>query len=320
MVAGAAFTCGGLVILMGDVLMRPLEWSQYHLLTVLTVFGVIASGHLMATAASARSFIAALGFGVLFLSGTGLVVYQSVGRQAEVSDVRAADAEAVNEAIAAKSADLHKARARFADAERMVEKEMNGERCLSRCKDWKTRATEVRAHIQVLEGEIAALGPRKPVNAKAEKMAEVAALFGWDRGRAQAALTLLEPFLWTLFFEIGSIVSLGYAFRSGPRPANDNRPADTFRQTDFPKLTVAETESVSQFLAPESGQIIQFPARHPVISALEKAGGSVESNRQLAEIMGVTEGEASKRVDEVRDQLEIVRCGKWTRISLRRVA
>jgi len=299
------------------MLMTPWDWSTYHVLTILTVFGVIASGHLMASAASARSFLAALGFGLLFLSGTGLVVYNSVGRQAEVSMTKAADAEAVNAALAAKGAELEKARQRFADAERMVEREMTGERCASRCKDWKQRAAEVRSHITVLEGQITALGPRKVADAKAERMARIAALFGADPAQAEAAFILLEPFLWTVFFEFGAIVSLGFAFAPVRRPANDNRPADTFRQTDFPKLTVAESESVSQFLAPE---IVQFPAPHPVIAALRKAGGSVDSNRQLAQLMGVTEGEASKRVDEVRDQLAIDREGKWTRISLRRIA
>lgn len=65
----------------------------------------------------------------------------------------------------------------------------------------------------------------------------------------------------------------------------------------------------------------RFPApandTHPVIEALERVGGSVESNRQLAQLMRVTDGESSKRVAEVVDRLEIVRDGKQTRIALR---
>lgn len=56
---------------------------------------------------------------------------------------------------------------------------------------------------------------------------------------------------------------------------------------------------------------------HPVIEALQRAGGSVESNRQLAQLMQVTDGESSKRVAEVADRLAIVRDGKQTRIALR---
>lgn len=75
--------------------------------------------------------------------------------------------------------------------------------------------------------------------------------------------------------------------------------------------------SVSQF--PTIAARFPVPANdaHPVIEALERAGGSVESNRQLAQLMRVTDGESSKRVAEVIDRLEIVRDGKQTRIALR---
>lgn len=224
--AGVAFTAGGLTILLGDVLTKPEQWTSYHALTILTVFGTIAAGHLLVDAGRARHFLAAVGFLLLFLSGTGLVVYQSVGRQAETSDAKALDAETSNGLIAAKSVDLAKAKTRFDEATRMADAEMRGERCGPRCKDWRQRATEVQALVSQLESEIRALGPQKPVAPKAEKMAAVAALFGADQQKAKAALMLLEPFLWTLFFEIGSIVSLGFAFRSSGMkfriPANQN--------------------------------------------------------------------------------------------------
>lgn len=56
-----------------------------------------------------------------------------------------------------------------------------------------------------------------PVAPKAEKMAAVAATFGADKAQAKATLMLIEPFAYTLFFELGSIISLGYGFggRSG---------------------------------------------------------------------------------------------------------
>lgn len=224
--AGVAFTAGGLTILLGDVLTKPEAWTSYHALTILTVFGTIAAGHLLVDAWRARHVLAALGFFVLFLSGTGLVVYQSVGRQAETTDAKVLDAEASNLMLAAKGSDLAKAKVRFDEANRMADSEMRGERCGPRCKDWRQRATEVAALIAQIEGEIRALGPQKPVAPKAEKMASVAELFGFDHAKAKAALMLLEPFLWTLFFEIGSIVSLGFAFRSSGIvvnvPANQN--------------------------------------------------------------------------------------------------
>lgn len=60
--------------------------------------------------------------------------------------------------------------------------------------------------------------------------------------------------------------------------------------------------------------------RHPVIRALEQAGGSVASNKELAEIMGVTPPESSKRVREVESLLNIKREGRDKRIALKRRA
>lgn len=304
--AGAAFSAGGLTILMGDVLLTPYAWTSYHALTILTVFGTIAAGHLMVDAWRFRHLLSTLGFLVLFMSGTGLVVYQSVGRQAETTDAKVFDAEASNMALASKGADLAKAKQRFDDANRMADNEMRGERCGPRCKDWRQRATEVQALISQTEREIAALGPQKPVAPKAEKMAAVAALFGADPNKAKAALMLLEPFLWTLFFEIGSIVSLGFAFRSRVSisvPANDTAP---------PPVTRKPLPTIS------SGQLLSFQG-HKVLRALESEKAPV-SNARLAELLGETEGEASKSWREVSEYLDVGKQGKELRIALKRSA
>lgn len=70
-------------------------------------------------------------------------------------------------------------------------------------------------------------------------------------------------------------------------------------------------------LAPASN-VLAFP--HPVVSALQSAGGTVSSNQELATLMGVTEGEASKRVEEVRHLLTLRREGKRLVISLKSAA
>lgn len=309
--AGVAFTVGGLTILLGDVLAKPELWTSYHALTILTVFGTIAAGHLLGDAWRAKRGLAVIGFLILFASGTGLVVYQSVGRQAETTDAKVLDAEASNMLLASKGADLAKAKGRFDEANRMADAEMRGERCGPRCKDWRQRAKEVQALVSQIEGEIRALGPQKPVAPKAEKMAAVAALFGADQQKAKAALMLLEPFLWTLFFEIGSIVSLGFAFRSNGSvaakvsiPANDVSPPPPPSRKPIP--------SVSQF------PVVDFQ-KHKVLKALERQKGPV-SNAQLAELLGETEGEASKSWREVSEHLEIGRQGKELRIALKRTA
>jgi hypothetical protein len=208
--AGVAFTGGALYILLEDTV-RNHHWTMEHALSVLTVFGAIASGHLASAAWPARK-VAAAGFVLLFVAATALTVYNSVGRQAETTETKTLDAEATNKALASKGAELERARQRLSDANDAADRETSDKRCGQKCKDWKLRATEVQANIGKLEGEIQALGPAKPVQPKASKGAQILAIFGFDEAKAKAALILLEPFFNTLLFEVGAIVSLGYAF------------------------------------------------------------------------------------------------------------
>lgn len=275
--AGLAFTAGGLTILLGEALMRPLEWSSYQWLTILTVFGTIAAGHLMAEAGRARHLFSTVGFLALFLAGTGLVVYSSVGRQVEAAAVSMFSAEDVNNRLASKHVELAAARDRLAYAESQFESEQTGQRCLDRCKRWEKTASDRRIVVRAIEAEIASLGPQKPVNAQADAMADIAALFGLNKQKTVAALILLAPFLTTLFFEIGSIVSLGYAF--APR--------------------VSATVSAPETVPGGGGKALRLVAKPDpdtvVVKRILHSNPGI-SNDELAALMDVTKGEASKRV------------------------
>ena len=321
-IAGLAFTAGALTILLGPALLTPLEWSSYHVLTIISVFGTTAAGHLLADAGFKHP-IAGLGFLVLFLGGTALVVANSVGRQAATFEESTLSAEATNAAIADKSEDLKQARARKVYADAQVQRETSRGGCGRSCKDWKTNASDVAIVIGQLERDIAALGPKKPVNAKAERMAEMAALFGVSKAKAQAMFVLLEPLLNCLFFELGSIVSLGFAFRQGKRPvlvaANDCPSVADNRQTSFPvefQLPEPPEPPKGKRRKPFPKEVIEF-RNHPVVKALRDVGGSVTSHRQLAELLGIDEGAATRRRQEVEDLLEVTRHGKQLRIALR---
>lgn len=75
-IAGCAFAAGGLTILLGKDLLHPLDWVATQWITILTVFGTIAAGHLLHDAGFKHP-LAATGFLLLFVSGTCLVVCQS---------------------------------------------------------------------------------------------------------------------------------------------------------------------------------------------------------------------------------------------------
>ncbi len=340
MVAGVACVITALTILLGPSVFRIAEWTQYHAITVSVVFVTIAFLHLRAEAWGAGHKLAAFGFVFLAIVGTSLIVGQSVGRQAEATGATMMSASDLNARIAAKSADLASAKDRLKNAQRMADKEMTGQRCKDRCKAWQENAIDISNAVRQLEGDLAALGPQRPVNAKAEKIADLLAIFGVAHSAAVAFWTLAEPFALTLLFEFGSVISFSYAFphRSIVKPTVSI--ASTETMFSEAKLKALETVDVSPLAGlfsgelpdptppkprkrkgkPETAKVIQFPARHPVIEALDKAGGSVSSNRQLANLMGVTEGESTKRVQEVAGMVSIEKHGKQIKISLRKIA
>lgn len=323
--SGALFTAGGILIIMGDVVTKPSAWTIYHALTILTIAGTIAAGHLSSDAARGRHILAAIGFTALFLAGTALVVYQSVGRQAETTDAKTLSIQARNAEIEAKAAELTTSRQRLADAERMVSIE-TGTSCGRKCLDWKRRAAEVRGYISTLESDLARLGAPAPVAPKADKMAAVAALFGADHAKARAALMLAEPFLWTLFFEIGSVVSLGFAFGGKRRATVADRMQTSFAGSAPVAMFAGEfpdppTPPKPKRRKPLPKNIVPFPARvsHPVVAALETVSGPV-NNSELATLMGVSAGESSKRCREVAHLLEVRRQGREVLIALRQTS
>lgn len=339
-VAGCAFAAGGLTILLGSDLTSPQDWQASQWLTILTVFGTIAAGHLMVDAARARHLFATLGFLVLFLSGTGLVVYSSVGRQVETAGVNTMSVEAANARLADLKTERQKAVARRDYADQQVAFEIAGRPdkrgrptakpgCGTNCQDWKQNGSDVSAKIENIDRDIAKIGPAKPVNAQAEAMADIGVLFRLPASKEQivAALLLLIPFAKCLFFEVGSIVSLGFAFRQGKRvlvAANDQLPSqiNTFAsvadslQTSFPVGFDPDDPPKGKRRKPLPREVIEF-SNHPVVKALRDAGGSVTSHRELAKLLQMDEGAASRRRQEVEDQLEITRVGKQLRIALR---
>lgn len=240
-VAGAAFTYGGLRIILGDQLTDPAQWTTSVQLTVLMVFGTIAAGHLMRDAAAAKRVAATVGFLVLFLAGTGLVVFNSIGRQAESSMLTESQADDAAERRVAVKASLSRAEAMLAEAQANLARECKtgrGKRCEGITATIAVYEAAVKGHTADLEK----IGAPKPVHAKATQGAKIAALFGADEAKAKAALLLIEPFLWTLFFEWGSIVSLGFAFRH--RAITETLPSEQLDEEieKFKKATSNDTE------------------------------------------------------------------------------
>ncbi len=220
--AGLLFTAGALAILLEDVIINHAPWALKHFLTIITVAGTMMVGHLAGRAKANRHWLAMAGFAVLFTAGTGLTVYSSVGRQAEHTMVAAAEVDAADKARKAAEDGLTSASAMLAEAQADLARECKtgkGKRCDGIGATIAVYEAAVKGH----KADLAKLGPPKVAVPEARRAGEIGAVFGLDASKVEAAAILLVPFLTTLLFEFGAIVSLGYAFGNRRQPANDNR-------------------------------------------------------------------------------------------------
>lgn len=283
LLAGVAFTGGALYILLED-LSRGHHWSIEHALTILIVLGTIAVGHLAVEAARIRQIFPALGFSLLFVAGTALTVYNSVGRQTESSDARLLDAEARNEQIVATKKALSTNTAMLAEA-----RERHATECATgRGKRCDGIAATIRVYEDAVKGnyaDISKLGPPVPVAPKAEKMAALAAIFGADKTRAKALLILVEPFAYTLFFELGSIISLGYGL-GGRRFPVPSPIAPSFKRNRRNGGNGCQQRATSKRRAEQD------------LIARLSTGATIEAQDDLAETWKVNKGTISKWVAE----------------------
>jgi len=228
-----------------------------HILMPVMVCLTILAGHKFWDAVREFRAFSAFGLAVLAVTGSCLIVYETMGRRAEIRDTKVAAAQAANFAIEEKKAELVQAQSRLADANVMIRREMTGERCLGNCKDWKTRASEVEAKVEKLTAEISGLGGEKPVDAKADRVAAVASILSPETSsdRVKATVATLEPFALPLFLELGSIICFGYGIgrkryepeQSIPAPMKWDVPSasDTL-QTSYPLIHTTGFPDIGQ--------------------------------------------------------------------------
>lgn len=216
---GVAAAGAALAILLQDVIWQKAPVTLDHALMPIIVLITIAAGHL---AVKGRTIGAFFGFGLVFILGTLLTVYTSVGRQAEVADTASKRAEVV----ASERSRIMALRSR---AEAM-QQEATG-KLAAECRTGKgTRCDGIKATVDVyaaaVKGHDADLA-KLPVivnAARSSRFADVMELGGLNREKTQHVAYLLEPFAYSLFFELCAIVAFGFGFggRRTTKVANDN--------------------------------------------------------------------------------------------------
>ena len=206
---GAIATAGAIALLVADGIQMG-RWTAEHAFVPLVVCITVACGHLSFSALRAWRPIAAAGFGLAFVLGTSVTFSNGIGRLTEASELKASDARKANDAISAKRTEIAETRARLDTAQANVERETKGGGCKAICKDWKARVSELQSHAAILQVQLDKLGGTRPVNAKAQRMGELAGLLGFDGAHVAQVFGLVEPLLLPLLLELTGIAGFGF--------------------------------------------------------------------------------------------------------------
>lgn len=244
-VGGLVFLGGTIIQVYSDVI-KGAAITEKHLLSAVIIGGAILVGHLATEGWRAGRYLAAVGFGGIFLACTALVVLMSVGRQGETIAWTQAQADASEDTRRIARYGLKEANGMLAEAQRRLAKECasgKGKRC-----------DGIRSTIAVYEaaaaGHQAALdkvGPAKLVAPEEEQFAKLlATFFSVDKDRVKAGTIMAKPFFVSAVCEFGVILCFGFAFR-GNRTIAPNR-----MSSELSNVTDAElTELKTQFFGPD---------------------------------------------------------------------
>lgn len=286
--------------------------SLDHIQAASLVGLTVLAGHLANQAWQELRLSAASGLAILAVLGSALTIYAAMGNRAEVRDVKVASASLSDAERARLQADLDKTTKLVAEAEAWTATECKSGRG-PKCEGTTFILNQRRASQNALQGQLKQVGPVATPEPKAAQVALLAGLAGYDAGKTKQVVSAIEPLAFPLFLELLAICLFGFGLGHKPVARFPSR-KDT-RQTSYP------VEEIDCPAPPTNGgtrqsNVVQL---HPVVEALKRAGNPV-SNRDLAQLMQVSDGESSKRWQEVRDQLDIGREGKELRISLKRTA
>jgi hypothetical protein len=304
-VLGAVLASGGLVLLFGDVVGagKVSAFTQKHYLTLCIVVGTMLAFHVAYEAVLHRRYAASLGLAVIVLAGTGLIVYTSLGRQAEGLQAASTVHDDQLEQRGQLRAELERDRISVGEKRKVADKA-----CLNRlpdhpkCAGARSVVSYYENSVKGLEARLLILAPPKPADAAAENFGESAAAFNYDKDKATALASWGYRYLVTLFFEFGTTFAWGYAF--SPRWRMDRLllppPGKQLPKPD----KVAEVAEVAEPATPNNSGNWGAPPGGPRIFAKQEAeadllfqlalGKSIPSQTFLKERWRVDKGTVSK--------------------------
>jgi hypothetical protein len=178
----------------------------------------------------------------------------------------------------------------------------------------RSELATIEAQLAKARAELRATGGERVAPSKARPFAEVVSvLFGFDKAHVELVAAVLEAPAFAMLFELGAIVAFGFGF-SHTRPATVAAPTGGPGTRRRLPATVAE---------PLPANVVRFAGNRStepdIIGAIRAAGGEATVS-ELATLMGVSRGEASKRWREAGNRVRAQRHGRELRVSLARAS
>ena len=264
-VCAAALGAGGTSLLFGDVIFGDAAFTQKHFQTVTIVIATTVAWMVCTSAAKKLHIIAGFGFLILALAGSGVIVWNSLGRQTEGQMLSADDHDKAVEKRGELSKKKADAKATLAQRQKEADAECKsgeGPKCRGArvvVKFWTDSIEGLQAQLDVLKV--------KPADPSAEALGNLANALGHNGTKAKALSMLVMPYFITILFEFGFTMSLHYAFRPVHRV---NRPSNIKKfdialpaPTTFADVSDAELAAMRE----------RFATPNPVPNGSDKGGG-----------------------------------------------
>lgn len=296
MLLALACLAGTTTLLYADVLFAGVAPTIDHVVSALVLAVALLAGHFAWPMVRARLVIPGVGLGIVAVAALMLVISGSAGRKAEIDAVRTrvyAQIERERERISADIADARAdhAKAKAAEAGECVKV---GTQC-----DRKTaRRLASWQKVEVLEAKLDRMTPTAdgggPIRAFARAVAIVPGVT-MAEAEIERRMTIGLPYLLAIVFEIGFLTAMHVVLAS-PAAASVRQPLP--ETVADPVIPAVPARTAPATVSSSAHRRQALPAAGDVQILLEtlRDRDCPLDNATLARLMGVTEGEASKRV------------------------
>jgi hypothetical protein len=299
--AGILAAAGSIALLIADGLKH--QFTVDHALAPLSILLTVLAGHMILQALKEGKLLSVALLALVTVTGSGLVVYGSMGRQAANRDATTVVASAQMDDRKDLKADLKRSQGMLAEAQAAVAAEGAKGGCGPVCEGKKASVMVYENAVKGIKADLAKTPP-VPVDPRADRIAGAALLAGATMSpeAIKGLVALLEPFAYPLFLEVCCFAFFGFGVRHVTEtgvvlPASAvSFDVPAVKAVDFmERPPVKDLEEAKKYFTLSEDEAI-------IVEALRARGGKADRQGDLAQEVGCHPAELSKRVQACRPE------------------